>query len=240
MLFFTAQEVINIAGLKGLKKTLVYSSEKEKRFIEGALDILSVIKKKSASAVLEDLISKALLPENANASAICKELYSNEIDNIAALEKVFDIYAAGTSNKARYQNGYELVEFLHSEIVYTSFPCDKATEGYRQYFCSNFYQIYKKIELECSSDHEEDMLVYESPVKYVKYHLDEAANEPEHFKPINLTDIIKKHWDVLGNFTYTYRALGALCRLISSTKIDYPEDRIKLVELITKLSKEWN
>lgn len=226
--------------LAGLKKTIVYSSEKEKSFIEGALNILSAVDKKSPSAILEDLIAKTLLPENSNASDICKQLFASEINNFGALEKVFDIYAAGVNNEARYQNGYDLVEYLHGELTFASFPSSKETEGFRQFFCSNFHQMYLKVKSECTAENEDDLLTYESPVKYIKYHLDTASQEPEAFNPINLTDIIKKHWDTLGNFTYTYRALSALCRLLAKTRNDYAEDRVKLVEIISKASEEWN
>lgn len=229
-----------MAELKGLKKTIVYSSEKEKKFIEGALNILSIQKKQTASAVLEDLINKALLPENINANVICKELYANEIKNMQALEKVFDIYAGGINNEARYSNGYDLVNYLHNELQFMVYPKGKDYEGLRQYFCSNFFQIYKIIKASCSSDNEENLLVYESPVKYAKYHLDEASDKEGCFIPINLTDIIKKHWDILGNFTYTYRTLSALCRLIAPQSTDSPEDRISLITLISHLSEEWD
>lgn len=229
-----------MSNIKGLKKTIVYSSEKERDFIEGALNILSIIEKKSASSVLEDLLHKVLLPENVDAKEICKKLYAGEINNMEALEKVFDIYAAGTCNEARYQNGFELILYFHKQIAFSPFPYDKKSEENRQFFCHNFMNLYKKIEKECATEHEEDMLVYESQVKYAKYHLDEAACEPEHFKPINLTDIIKENWNILGNYTYTYRTLAALCRLIAPTKSDSPEERIKLIELISRLSKKWN
>lgn len=96
------------------------------------------------------------------------------------------------------------------------------------------------IEAKCSSDNEENLLVFESPVKYAKYHLNEASDKAGSFIPINLTDIIKKHWDILGNYTYTYRTLGALCRLISLQKTDCPQDVLSLASLILQASKDWH
>ena len=105
-----------MSDFKGLKKTIVYTSATEKKFIEGALKILSIIHKKSPSAVLEDLLNKALLPENPNAKTICKELYSNEINCFSAMEKIFDIYASGINGEAKYW----ILPFPYDQLIQES------------------------------------------------------------------------------------------------------------------------
>ena len=231
---------VSFKSITGLKKTVVYSNEREKAFMEGALSILSVANKKTPSAILEDLVEQALLPENETAKKICKQLYSSEINNVKALGAVFDIYAAGLGGfEARYTNGFELVEFFHSNLVMATYPTDEQHKGDRKHFLANFKEIVAKIEHDKTSDDEDSLNTAESPVKYAKFELEEATNEPDFFKPINFTQLLKNHWDILGNYTYTYRALVAMCNLLQEQIGDYAEERIELVEIIRKVSKEW-
>lgn len=232
---------VKFRPLSGLKKTIVYSSEKEKAFVEGALNILSATEKKTPSAILEDIVESYLLPVHADAKAICKDLYSSETNVFGALYSVFDWYAAGTNFQARWSNGYPLVDYLHSQLAFCDFPLgDKKASSDRQYFYSNFFQLYKLIEASYHTDHEDILTVIESPVKYCRFHFDAASSEDGSFVPINLTNIIRKHWDILGNNTYTYRTLSALCRLYIPYRTDYAEDRLKLIHIISAVSKEWD
>ncbi len=232
---------VTLKTINGLKKTFVYTSDREKAFIEGVLNIHARTEKKTPSAILEDLIAKAVLPANETASRICRQLYSSDVNNVGALMSVFDIYSAGFGDfKARYDNGIELVNFFHSILVSATYPIDDINKGNREYFISNFEMIVQKIENDLSTDHEDSLNVTQSPVKYAKFLLDEAKNKPQYFKPINFTQLLKDHWDLLGNYTYTYRALVALCKLIEDQISDYAEDRVNLVRVISDLSKNWD
>ena len=230
---------LTIKPISGLKKTFVYSSEREKDFIEGVLNIHARAEKKTPSATLEDLVAKAVLPENEKASRICRKLYSSEMNNTSALASIFDMYAAGINNEAMYDNGLELVDFFHDMLISVEYPTDESHKGECKFFLSNFHEIVKKIEADLTSDYEDSLNVAESPVKYAKYELEEATNEPHFFKPINFTQLLRNYWDVLGNFTYTYRALAALCRLLEDQISDYAEDRINLVKVIGEVSQKW-
>lgn len=232
---------VTLKTINGLKKTFVYTSERDKAFVEGVLNIHARTEKKSPSAVLEDLIARAVLPQNEQANRICRQLYTSELNNVGALTFIFDIYAAGINNfEARYDNGIELVNFFHSMLVSAVYPTDDIYKGNREYFLSNFNMILHKIEADLTTDHEDSLNVAQSPVKYAKFLLDEAKNEPQHFKPINFTQLIKNHWNVLGNYTYTYRALVGLCKLLEDQISDYAEDRVNLVKVISEVSQNWD
>lgn len=231
---------LKIKPIVGLKKTIVYSNDQEKEFVEGALNILAARGKKSPSAALEDLIADTLLPDQPTARFICKDLYASRLNTIGALERVFSVYAEGINFAAKYRNGHDLVEYLRDELVDLTYPSDKGSYGDRAFFCNNFKQVCEKIKKAYETDHEDDLSVYESPVKFARYLLDLAIKEPESFRPVNLTEIILSHWDTLGDFTYTFRSLSALCRLLIDQKTDCAEDRVKLVELLSRISKEWD
>ncbi|MBO6307723.1 MAG: hypothetical protein J6N70_02570 [Oribacterium sp.] len=226
--------------LAGMKKTIVYTSERSKDVVEGALLWLSIENKKAPSAILEDLILKEICPSNPDAAAICMDLYSSRTNGIHALERIYSLYAGGIMSEAKYKNGLALVEYLESRIVRVSFPSDRKTEGERQYFLTNFNELFRLTEAHYKDYNRKDLAVFESKSKYIKYHLDLAVNEPANFTPINLVDFVLKEWSVFGNFTYTYRTLMSLCRIIAPQVEDSLDDRMKLIRILFEVSKEWD
>ena len=50
--------------------------------------------------------------------------------------------------------------------------------------------------------------------------------------------IILKYWDIINNYTYTYRLLVSICR-VHTWNVD-AETRLKLVGILKKLSIVWD
>lgn len=224
--------------LAGLKKTIVYSSEHERDFVEGVLFMHAEQAKKTASATVEDLIEKAVLPTNPTAKNLCKRLYASELNNMTALTHIFDNYASRISfrNKS-YQTGKDFIEFLHSSLVTVPYPTNTASKSARFSFESLFDSVCLVIKKYSAS--ENDNTFSENLSKFAYYHLDLARNNPDFFVPVNVTSIIRSNWVLLQEFSYTYETLASLCNVFRDSIIDDLEDRLKLIELIKKASEEW-
>lgn len=229
-----------MAELKGLKKTIVYSNENEKNFMEGALTLISYQEKKSFSATLEDIVKEALLPDNDNAAFICKQIYSGYATTLEALENIYSVYAAGTNFHARWNNGLELVKFFKKIIRKMTFTVNKKNEGLRSFFCSNFLQTINYMKQLLNDEHSTTQHVYESQIELALNVLETAKNEPEDFNSEYLLDIIIFNWEILGNNTYTFRTLCSLCRLLKLSETDTQDDKLELISLIKKMSLSWD
>lgn len=228
--------------LKGLKKTIVYSSEDEKIFVENVLAHYSILQKKTASAVLEDLVAKAVLPAHPEVRYICKDLYSYRYGCFIAISKVFERYSSGIMYAAKWQNGLELVNHFHSRLLDTNscaYPHDKSSESNRRMLEKYYSAVVDILKRNTATDHDEELLVFQSPWKYAQHFLTEMVEEPEQFHPFVLTEIVRDSWDILGNNTCTFRMLSALAYTLAGSSIDTSEDMQNLVDLLNKLSKEW-
>ena len=218
-------------SLVGLKKSFIYSNEDEKRFMEGALDVHSIIAKKSASSTLEDIVAEALLPKKPIARSICKQLYSYDIDDLKALEQLFDIYAETEMLEEGRQNGRELVDLLQKKIEYASFPVTKKNEGERLYLLSNIKSIQTIIVKKSEDDKEERNL------EFTGFLVSALEEEPDQFRVDYLLRIIKDNWDILGDITYTFRSLASVCRIVKMKDLDTAKSRLATIEAVSHLSR---
>lgn len=162
--------------------------------------------------------------KNKQANALIEDLNNNKISPIDALHVIFDIYAAGTNFKARYNNGLKFVEYLNSILHDKKIP-KTGREGAQKYICTNYRTVI---------DVYKDTLKKGESMPY-----EDAIDASQDNKLGNMTLFILTHWDLIGNSTYTYRTLVGITEMIKGVNTD-KKDKKTLIKIITELSQKWD
>lgn len=226
-------------AIKKIQKMFYYSSEYVKKFIESRLDDLSIKTKHSTSYLIETILLDGLLPKNEEARAIIQNnLYPDSAQGGVkkTLDSMFSINAAGAGWKSKHDNLKPLVEYC---IYYCSTtPTYNQNDGYLQYFLGQLRSIVDRIE-NCTNSCIEiiDRKMYASQLELAKVLLKTAEEQPEDIIPRNHFQLVYDCWDMLDDWSITYRYLSCLVAIC-----DFQENsnaRNKLYDIISEISEEW-
>lgn len=226
-------------AIKKIQKMFYYSSETVKKFVENRLDDLSVKTNHSTSYMIETLLLNELLPKNEEARSIIQNnLYPESSQNGVkkTLDSIFSINAAGTGWNSKHNNLKPLIEYC---IYYgNSYLTTKPDEAYLQYFLNQLQSVVDRIE-NCANSCIEilDRKMYLSQLELAKTLLENAKKYPEEIIARNYYQLIYDCWDMLNDWSITYRFLSCLTSLCDFQ--DSPLARNKLYDIISKISEEW-
>lgn len=223
-----------------LKTSLMFKNESQKNIIMNCLEYIKVRTGNSYSESILNILEEKLLPENNNAKVIAEQLYKKDKNLLDALAQVFELYSDGTNFKARWNNGLVVINFLSHIINDTSYP--ETDKSDKMSFYSNYNNVLNVIKQTYDDSKDDKKNVTESPIKLGEFYINEAKEEPQFFKSINIVSFIKDNWDKVGNNTYTYRMLAALCRTLSNDENAARVDCyvLEFVDVLKNISKEWN
>lgn len=210
-----------------LKKMIVFSSEATRKLLEGMIKDQSADTGASESAIIEQALAQALLPENENAVFWIERLY-NGGTLAEAYYNVFAFLAAGAWWDAKYPNGKPLVsEFC--KVLAMEFPTLSGEEREIHHLLSQLDSIYEMLP---DGGHTSDKAL-------CKICIDQLKNDPESVYLIDMSSMILRNWETLGNHTRTYRALADLARLSAPRLRDTSRTRRQFIAALDTVSKDW-
>jgi hypothetical protein len=220
---------------KKLQKLFVYSDEKSKTFIDSMLNDISFENGSTTSFIIESILKQAFLPENNYAKNIIYNfLYNADTGVEATLEALFDLNAAGSNFNAKFENYKNFVEFAQKALI--DF---KIIDDYKKdipYLLNSLNSIIDKIEKDIDKMDVDD-IYSKNQLNWLKKLYEKMENDPESLRAKEFVQIIIDFWEILNNWSYTFRFLCVLTR--SCNFLETTENRIELYDLICNLSEEW-
>ena len=226
-------------AIKKIQKMFYYSSEYAKKFIETRIEDLANKTQRSSSFIIENILMDGLLPKNEEAKSIIRyNLYPDDDQGGVqkTLDAVFSENSAGINWASRHSNFKPLVEYC---IYYSSSTATiKDNENLVPYLLSQLKSIVERIE-NCRDACIEtyDRKMYSSQLELAKLMLKNAEENPKEIVFRNHFQLVYDCWDMLDDWSITYRDLGCLARMC-----DFQENtnaRNKLYDIISELSLEW-
>lgn len=226
-------------AIKKNQKMFYYSSEYTKKFIETRIEDLANKTQRSSSFIIENILMDGLLPKNEEAKAIIRfNLYPDDEQGGVqkTLDAVFFKNSAGINWDSRHSNFKPLVEYC---IYYSSATAtSKSNENLVPYLLSQLKSIVERIENcrdACNETYDRKMYSLQLELAELLY-----KNAEENPKEIVFRDhfqLVYDCWDMLDDWSITYRYLGYLARMC-----DFQENtnaRNKLYDIISEISEEW-
>ena len=215
-------------------KKMVYLQERT--LIDGIANDEAAIYKRPTSGIIELHLLNSMLPQNRNAAAFIRLLYSDsEMDIERTFNAVFGYLAAGINWEARETNARPLVMLYHEASINSAVPTGKEKEW--PYIASQLDSIAEKLERAAATnkDHERDL---RKDAEYVRDIISEIEKHPEYIRFASITSLILSNWEWLNNFTRTYRLLSVLATMQNGIRND-AETRYNLVRILKEISMEW-
>lgn len=210
-----------------LKKMIVFSSEAKRKLLEGIIKDQAADTGTSESAIIEQALEKQLLPKNENAAFWVERLY-NGGTLAEAYTSVFAFLAAGAWWDAKYPNGKPLVtEFCR--VLAMDFPALAGEERELHHLLSQLDTIQEMLPDEGAT----------SDKAFCKHCISQLQSGPEAVYLIDLSSMILRNWELLGNHTRTYRALADLAQLSTPRLRNTPRVRRQFIAALDMVSKDW-
>lgn len=228
-----------MTATKKIQKMFYYSSEYMKKFIESRIEDVAVKTQRSSSFIIESILLDGLLPKNDDAKSIIRNnLYADDEQGGVqkTLDAVFSYNAAGVNWKSRHSNFKPLVEYCINFSCATS-KC-KGKEGHLHYLLSQLRDIVDRIEnctYACIETYDRKM--YSSQLEMAKLLLKTAEEKPQEIIFRNHFLLVFDCWDMLDDWSITYRYLGCL-----SVMCEFQENTIarnNLYDIISEISEKW-
>jgi len=210
-----------------LKKMIVFSSDGKRKLLEGIIKDQAADTGASESAIIEQALESQFLPANENAAFWIDRLY-NGGTLAEAYTNVFAFLAAGAWWDAKYPNGKPLVtEFC--KVLAMDFPSLTGEERELHHLLSQLDTIQEMLPDEGAT----------SDKAFCQHCIYQLQNDPEAVYLIDLSSMILRNWELLGNHTRTYRALADLARLSAPRLRNTPRTRRQFISALDMVSKDW-
>lgn len=210
-----------------LKKMIVFSSEEKRKLLEGIIKDQAADTGASESAIIEQALESQFVPANENAAFWIARLY-NGGTLAEAYTNVFAFLAAGVWWDAKYPNGKPLVtEFCR--VLAMDFPALTGEERELHHLLSQLDTIQEMLPDEGAT----------SDKAFCQNCIYQLQNAPDAVYLIDLSSLILRNWEVLGNHTRTYRALADLARLSAPRLRNTPRTRRQYIAALDAVSKDW-
>lgn len=194
----------------------------------------------SESAVIEKYLLNSMLPTNKDARFwAINLLYSENGDLGKTLKAIFESNSAGIEWKSKHDNLLPIVEFCKNQVyLYGSYLTGEEKElplclNYLDSLANRFHAF-----AEASAD---DMtkITYQKESDRIIEYTNELSKNPQYFGLINIYFCILNNWDVLKNWSITYRILSALASMDNGWKTN-PQTRSELLSIIKDVSAQWD
>ena len=197
--------------------------------IDKLIEAKAKLENKSKSAVLEEIITRELLPEDKEARYVIENcLYSENGGVGKALESLFANNSAGTGKawSSKYDNFEELFRFAKTESCLYNETILSGEESELPHMKSQFRAVI-------------DELTDEDQKEYAKAIYEELDNEPQFTRLGNIYQILQNDWEHLKGWSITYRLLADMVRLEKGHWRESVEAKAELLEIIKRTSAEW-
>lgn len=220
-----------------LKKMMIFSSEKIKLIVENIISDEVAVESRSASALYEKHILNDLLPKNESASMWLKLLYDGSWGVGEVLNACFSYLSGGINWEAKYDNSFELVRWAHHwECMANNLPDENAPEMY--HFLLQLDSIVSKLD-EIAKQSTQNQYEIKKEADWAKELYKIAKNEPEYMRYCNIYQLLLNNWEVLKNWSITYRLLADLASMQKKWR-NTEKTRYELTKLLKIISDEWD
>ena len=222
-----------------LQKIFYFSTDEKKEYIESRLNNLSRISNHSTSYLIENMLLAGLLPRNEEAKNLL--LYKMQGDHAVrdTLEAIFSSNAAGYLYYAKYNNMEKVLDFTIKYCAINIF--DNEDMLCSNYLLVQFREIVERINsfTEASVDLEmkQSYKTFAIEAKYMLAELQEDKKCVDIFKHFCM---VRDCWDMLSNWSTTYRYLAELVRLNNAGWDESIYAREELHRIISEISNDWN
>ena len=222
-------------GNKKTQKIFYYSTLEKKHFIENRIEDIARQTQHSASYIIEDTLLNGLLPKNDLARHIIQNhLYTRQVNHINnTLAALFSINSAGINWRSKYDNFKPFVEFCIYNLE--NAENDNIHDTEMSHFKKQLEAILSYISIFIDSSNnplEKDF--YVSQIKKAEHLLNETDQE---ILTKDFLYIINDCWDILKDYTYTYRSLTSFVNMFKIQENVYT--RTKLFNIICEASEQW-
>jgi hypothetical protein len=206
--------------------------------IEGFTKDMAETTQTNASTVIENIILDQILSKSKTSNYYIKEIY--DIGLKETFISLMQDLSAGIQGMASHDNAEELVK-LGMSIVNRPFSAgmdEKHKELSEHHFPSNCRCVREKIEHETAEEKLEfdEKMAYEDDIML----LSQTENKACDFVPYNYFRLVLARWDILGNYTYTFRMLMDVVALSEEKLWDSAEYRLQAIEIIKKVTEMWD
>ena len=221
----------NVTG----KKLMTFA---DYRTIDGFFKDMSEDSHLSEAYLMEKYLLSSFMPKDKQAEYWVRDIYGESGGIAQTLTNIFTYNSAGIMWRSVHDNLLPLVEFARSQSVKWG-TIINGNESELPHCRSQFDSIILKLEEE--SEKERDLSIkvtYEEDIKAAKIFLRELKEEPRFSRFVNLYTLVINHWDILKDWSITYRFLADVTAMEVRSN-DTPEERLELVSLIREMSDEW-
>lgn len=198
---------------------------------------MSSCEKNDLFSVIRKTLIASIYPQNSQALSWILQLYSSDNSTLLkTYQHIFEYMSAGIEWKAAHGNGYKLVEhfgwIIDTDTMFEDMPNFEREKNYIVSQFSSIIDLIKNTSFSNNVSHKTSATDFE--ITRLKQLLSS-------FEKCNFGDIcrvLSEYWEIVGNFTRTYRLLGAIARL-SPNFTDNQFERDKLRRILIEISLEW-
>ena len=206
--------------------------------IEGYTKDMAEITQTNVSTVIENILLDRILSKSNTSNYYIKEIYDNGLKE--AFIALMQTLSAGIQGMASHDNAEEIVK-LGMSVVNRPFSAgmdEKYQNLSEHHFPSNCRCVREKIEHETEEEKLEfdEKMAYEDDIML----LSQTENKACDFVPYNYFRLVLARWDILGNYTYTFRMLMDVVALSEERLWDSAEYRLQAIEIIKKVIETWD
>ena len=206
--------------------------------IEGYTKDMAEITQTNVSTVIENILLDRILSKSNTSNYYIKEIYDNGLKE--AFIALMQTLSAGIQGMASHDNAEEIVK-LGMSVVNRPFSAgmdEKYQNLSEHHFPSNCRCVRENIE----NDTEEEKLEFDEKMAYEDdiMLLSQTENKACDFVPYNYFRLVLARWDILGNYTYTFRMLMDVVALSEERLWDSAEYRLQAIEIIKKVTETWD
>lgn len=211
------------------EKKIAFSNLQIQQVVEGIIKDNAAALSKTESAIIEKALIAAFLPANKFALLWAQSLYIG-----GALSEAYTFafchLAAGIDWYAAADNGRPLVLAFESTLS-MAWPTLSGVER-------ELYHLHTQLDSICAvlpdsgtaSNGDKDLC---------RICLRQLQECPAEFYLIDVVGLILRSWDILGNYTCTYRALADIARLAAPVLTDTPNTRVEYLAALRTVSDGW-
>lgn len=211
---------------------------KNYELVDGYVKDTAYVMQSNDSAVIENILLDRILPYSSVSENYVRSIYKFGLKRTYMI--LMDVLSAGLDFKATYDNAYDLVEFGMNVILQQPLTVgiDPEYKDHIPYLKSCCDSVLRKLEYEMQnrelSFDQREMLADARILLECDF-----KNEID-FRPQHFFRVVLSRWDILGNYTFTFRMLFAVVALSNPILWDQPVHRLKARDIIADVCRNWD
>jgi hypothetical protein len=203
----------------------------------GLIQDHATVEKNSESAIIENILSNALLSPSDRTTDLISMVYDDNYKLKGTVAYLLSELSACIGYNKSYTNALPLIELC---LQFTNRPfCSGINLSLRNKW--GYFQDTAKLLLQKLEYAYQDSTILEEKQRLAEYKLLFSLPH-EDFVPFNYFSLVLNEWDILGTSTYTYRFLYTVLELTSpecNAWEDTAQNRLALCKVIRDITPTW-